>query len=216
MGVKAGAGRPASLSGLCEGLQRAADEERQRLGRRLHDSASQTLAAASMNITLVEREAAALTPAARQALDRAQQLVTGCCRELGELSHRLYPPLLGESGLAAALRWLVRQEGPERVALTIEGLAPLGRELENAVYRLVEDALAGAFSAEGPVTARVSGASGALLISLEGRPRAPAQLELATLSLRQRVRSAGGSLRVRQASSRTRIEVRLSAPAARG
>jgi signal transduction histidine kinase len=213
MGVKAGEGRSASLAGLCDGLQRATDEERRRLARRLHDSASQTLAAAAMNLTLVEREGSILSPAARQALSRAQELVTGCCHELADLSHRLHPPLLGERGLHAALRWLVRQDGGERVQLAIEGLGPLDSALENAVYRLVEDALAGAFAEAGPIHARLVASGGALLVSLEGPPRAPAQLELATLALRQRVKSAGGRLRVRHASSRTRIEARFPARA---
>jgi signal transduction histidine kinase len=216
MGGKVGESRAASLTRLCEGLQRAADEQRRRLARRLHDSASQTLAAAAMNLTLVEREGDRLSPAARQALSRAQQLVTESCRELGELSHHLHPPLLGESGLAAALGWLVRQQEPARVQLTIEGVVPRGAELENAVYRVVEDALAGAFADRGVVTAHLSDTGGALLVSLEGPPRPPSQLELATLSLRQRVRSAGGSLRVSQNAATTRIEARFPAPAASG
>jgi signal transduction histidine kinase len=216
MGLKAGRGRGASLAGLCEGLQRAADEERRRLARQLHDSTAQTLSAAAMNLTLVACEAAALTPAARQALDRAQELVAGGCRELGELAHRLHPPLLGESGLAAALRWLVARDGGAGARVEIDGLGPLGAALENAVYRLVEDALAGALAPDGLLRARVSaGPAGAVLVSLEGPPRPGSQLDLATLALRQRVRAAGGQLRVRKGREQTRIEARFP-PSAEG
>ncbi len=202
------------LAVLCDGLQRAADEERRRLARQLHDSAAQNLSAAAMSLSLVEREGASLTPATRQALTRAQQLIADCCRELAELSHRLHPPLLGESGLAAALRWLLAREGSGRAQLQIDGLGPLGPDLENAVYRLVEDALAGAFAPQGPLAARVSATpAGPLLVSLEGPPRSRAQLELATLALRQRVRAAGGQLRVRQGPEHTRIEARFPPPA---
>jgi signal transduction histidine kinase len=199
----------ASLAGLCSWLQQSADQERRRLGRLLHDSAAQTLAAASMNLTLVERNAAPLGSAARAALEKAQELVTSCCRELADLSYRLAPLTPGENGLAAALRGLATRAGPARLQLTVGTLPPLDPGLEEAAYRLVEDTLA-AFAGGASVTAQVSPApDGSLLVSMVGRARADAELRLTTLALRQRVRGVGGRLRVRYGTRQTSIEARL-------
>src|SRR5687768_6406803 len=54
------------LERLCQSLQQSADDERRRLARTLHDAAAQTLSAAAMSLSLVELEAAALSPAGRR------------------------------------------------------------------------------------------------------------------------------------------------------
>jgi signal transduction histidine kinase len=205
-----GSAGSASLAQLCTQLQRSADEERRRLSRLLHDSAAQALAAASMNLTLLERQAPGLGSDARAALSRAQELVATSCRELGDLSYSLYPLSPGENGLAPALRWLAGRLGAGRLQLTVSGVGPLPGELEQAAFRLVEEAVAGAFTDGEPVSARVSaGPSGDLLITLAGRARPEAELALTTLALRQRARGVGGRLRVRHAGRQTSIEARL-------
>jgi signal transduction histidine kinase len=203
-------GSSPSLAQLCTWLQRAADEERRRLSRVLHDSAAQALAAASMNLTLLERSAPGLGSDARAALSRAQELVATSCRELGDLSYSLYPLPPGENGLAPALRWLASRVGADRLRLTITGLPPVGADLEQAAFRLVQDALAGAFVEGEPVSARISTApGGALLLVLAGRARPEPELALTALALRQRARAVGGRLRVRHGDPQTSIEARL-------
>jgi two-component system, NarL family, sensor kinase len=212
----AGNGSTASLARLCAWLQRAGDEERQRLARRLHDSTAQTLAAASMNLTLVERSAAALAPAARTALARAQELLAASCREIGDLSYGLYPLLPGENGLASALRALAARPGGARLRPSVEVAAPLAPEIELSIYRLVEEALAGAFTDGEPVTAQI-GSSGRtwVVVTLRGRARPAADRELTTLALRQRARALGGRLRIKHTRGegtqgpQTLIEARL-------
>jgi signal transduction histidine kinase len=210
MDGQSGSGGSASLSQLCTWLQRAADEERRRLSRVLHDSAAQALAAASMNLTLLERNAPALPTDARAALARAQELVASSCRELGDLSYSLYPLAPGENGLGPALRWLSGRVGAGRLQLRVAPLGALTPELEQAAFRLVEDALAGAFTDGEPVSATVGAAPGGdLLITLAGQARPEAELALTTLALRQRVRGVGGRLRVRHGARQTSIEARL-------
>jgi two-component system, NarL family, sensor kinase len=205
-----GQGGTASLAQLCASLQRASDEERRQLARLLHDSVTQTLAAASMNLTLVERSASDLGAAGQAALARAQELVASCCRQLGELSYRLYPLTPGENGLSGALRGLASRAGPARLQVTVPPLADLDPALEQTVYRMVEETLAGAFVDGEAVTARVtSGGGDGLLVTLTGRPRPDPQLGLATLALRQRVRAVGGRLRVRRGSRQASIEARF-------
>jgi two-component system, NarL family, sensor kinase len=210
MDDQSGNGGTASLAQLCASLQRASDEERRQLARLLHDSVAQTLAAASMNLTLVERSAADLGAAGQAALARAQELVTSCCRQLGELSYRLYPLTPGENGLPGALRGLASRAGPARMQVTVTPLAQLDPALEQTVYRMVEETLAGAFADGESVTVRVtSGGGDGLLVTLNGRPRPEAELGLATLALRQRVRAVGGRLRIRRGHRQTSIEARF-------
>ena len=103
-------GRSVLLGRLCRELQRATDEERGRLARSLHDSAAQTLAAASINLALIEGETGPLSARARRRLGAAQALVAACNRELRDLSHAMHPPLLAELGLSAALGALARRQ----------------------------------------------------------------------------------------------------------
>jgi signal transduction histidine kinase len=201
----------ASLARLRAGFQRAVDEERRRLARSLHDSALQTLTAASMNLSLVEREASALSTQARQAVADAEALIESCGRELRELSHALFPALLGSAGLGPALRWLARQRGEESLRLELEGLPRYGVSVELAAYRLVEEALGRLYEPGGLILVRVvAAAEDVLEITLEGPPRQQADGgPLGDLSLRQRIRAVGGRLRTRAVSAGMRLEVRF-------
>jgi signal transduction histidine kinase len=200
----------ASLARLRAGFQRAADEERRRLARSLHDSALQTLTAASMNLALAEREAATMSPQGRQAVADAQALIESCGRELRELSHALFPALLASAGLAPALRWLSRHQGESRLSLELDALPRYSVSVELAAYRLVEEALGTVFEEHGPVRGRVQAAAEDVLeITLEGPARPPERGQVADLALRQRIRSVGARLRTRTVSAGLRMEVRF-------
>jgi signal transduction histidine kinase len=202
-----------SLARLCQHLQRTADADRRRLARTLHDSASQTLSAAAMSLSLVEGDSPRLSVQGRRALADAQALLAACGRELQVLSQDLHPPLLGEAGLVPALRSLARRQG-HRLDLTVTTLPRLEPALELTAYRLVEEALA-VFDRETPVKGRViHERAAALVISLEGRGAPPQIGGLAGLALRQRVRGAGGRLRERRGADGVFLEVRFPAPAA--
>ena len=198
----------ASLARVRAGVQHAVDEERRRLASSLHDSAMQTLTAATMNLSLAEREAAALSPAGRQALADAEALLEECGRELRALAHALFPALLGSAGLGPALRWLARQKG-DRLRLEVPTLPRYGVSVELAAYRLLEEAVAHLYDDDALVTGRVIPAPRNVLeITLEGRPR-PGDDRLADLTLRHRVRAAGGRFRARTVAHGLRLEVRF-------
>ncbi len=198
------------MARLCAELQRAGDEERRRLARLLHDSTAQTMAAVSMNLTLVERSATGLTAAARTALTKAQELAAASCREVGDLSHSLYPLGSGGNGLGSALGWLAAREGAIRLRVAVETTAPIDPEVQAVVFRLVQEALAGAFATEASVSVRVTSIAGAgVQVTLQGRMRRGAALDLATLGLRQRARAAGGNLRILRSPGGTSIEARF-------
>ncbi|HWV44453.1 MAG TPA: PAS domain S-box protein, partial [Nitrospira sp.] len=74
------------LSGRLLQLQ---DEERRRIARELHDSTAQSLAALSMNLTVVETESEALSDETRKALGESLALTKHSTRELRTLSYLL-------------------------------------------------------------------------------------------------------------------------------
>jgi signal transduction histidine kinase len=194
---------------LRAGFQHDIDEERRRLARSLHDSALQTLTAAAMNLSLVEREAGPLSTQARQAVVDAQALVQSCARELRELSHALFPALLGSAGLGPALRWLARQRGEERLRLVVEPLPRYGLSIELAAYRVVEDAMGTIYDEKAPVDAHIlAAAEDVLEITLTGRARSQRDGG-ADVVLRQRVRGVGGRLRTRFVGDGLRLDVRF-------
>jgi signal transduction histidine kinase len=199
----------ASVARLRAGFQHDIDEERRRLARSLHDSALQTLTAAAMNLSLVEREAGALSSQAHQAVSDAQGLVESCARELRELSHALFPSLLGSAGLGPALRWLARQRGEERLRLVVDPLPRYGLSIELAAYRVVEDAVAAIYEEQARVDARVRGAAEDVLeITLVGPARSQRDGG-ADIALRQRIRAVGGRLRTRVVGDGLRLDVRF-------
>jgi signal transduction histidine kinase len=200
----------ASLARLRAGFQRAVDEERRRLARALHDSALQTLTAAAMNLSLAEREAGGLSPQARQAMIDAQSLIESCGRELRDLSHELFPSLLGSAGLGPALRWLARQRGEERLQLELAELPRFSVSVELAAYRLVEESMGGLFDPAGSIRTKVHAvAEDVLEITMEGPGRRVENGQVADLAMRQRIRAVGGRLRTRSVAAGIRVEVRF-------
>ena len=200
----------ASLARLRAGFQRAVDEERRKVARALHDSALQTLTAAAMNLSLAERESAALSPQGRQAVADAQAQIEELGRELRELSHALFPSLLGSAGLVPALRWLARQRGEGRLTLEMPPLPRYSVSIELTAYRLIEESLGGLFEEGGPVKVTLDAvAEDVLEVTLEGPARRAENGQVADLTLRQRIRSVGARLRTRVVSAGLRVEVRF-------
>jgi signal transduction histidine kinase len=105
----------------------AADGERRRLERNLHDGAQQRLTAALLGLrSLASRlaEDPELRPMAQGTLEELE----GAIDELRELARGLHPPLLANRGLEAALR-----AGASRAALPVEVDLRLPRRLPEAV-----------------------------------------------------------------------------------
>jgi len=125
--------------------QAAALEERNRLARELHDSAKQQALAASFQlgtaITLFDRD----PQAARRHLMEADNLVDSVRRELTDLIHELRPPTMNEGDFAEtlheyAIEW-AHQNGID-VDVKIHGRNELALEIEQTLYRIMQEALA--------------------------------------------------------------------------
>jgi signal transduction histidine kinase len=88
-------------------------------------------------------------------------------KELRELAHGIYPPLLVDSGLGEALK-AVANRSPLDVELTTTGIGRYGRDIEAAFYFCCLEALqnAGKYAADAHVDVRIWEESGGLLFEV--------------------------------------------------
>ncbi len=135
------------------------DEERRRIARELHDSVGQMLAAVSMNMANVHREADALSPEAAKSLEDNTGLLEQLSIEIRTISHLLHPPLLDEVGLESALQWYI--DGfSERSKINVDLQLPedfgrLPRNLEITLFRVVQECLTNIHRHSGSTTASI-------------------------------------------------------------
>jgi signal transduction histidine kinase len=116
----------------------AQDEARRRLERNLHDGAQQDLVALAIKVrlgTTVED----LTQA-RQIFGELQTDTTGALDNLRDLARGIYPPLLADLGLAAALN-AQAAKSTMPVAVEAGGIGRFGQDTEAAVYFCCLEAL---------------------------------------------------------------------------
>jgi signal transduction histidine kinase len=111
----------------------AADAERRRIERDLHDGAQQHLVSLAVNLRLA-RELAESDPAeARAVLDELGVEVQEALDEFRDLAQGIYPPLLVERGLGEGLRSGVART-PVPVQLDARGLCRYPPEVETTLY----------------------------------------------------------------------------------
>jgi signal transduction histidine kinase len=121
-------------------LVTAQDTERRRLERNLHDGAQQNLVAIKVKLGLVEM-LAERDPARAKAMLAELTIDTGDALEtLRDLARGIYPPLLAEKGLGAALESQARK-ATLPVAVEVDGIGRYTQETEAAVYFCVLEAL---------------------------------------------------------------------------
>jgi len=143
-----------SLRELSLHLLRSQDEERRRIGRDLHDSLGQYLAALKMNLELMARA----RPSDAH-LTEAIRLTDESIKEVRTLSYLLHPPLLEESGLASAAQWYLDGfSARSHIVINFEkepGFPRLARDLELAMFRILQEALTNVHRHSGSSTASV-------------------------------------------------------------
>jgi len=124
----------------------AADGQRKSLERDLHDGAQQHLIALSIEVRLLDRE-----QATSDLLEDAASALHDALDSLREVAHGIYPAILDDEGLAAAIEALAETSA---VPLAIRELddARCRPSVEMAAYQLV---LAAVRSATGAVDIRV-------------------------------------------------------------
>jgi signal transduction histidine kinase len=136
--VLANAGLIEDLRASRQRLVTAQDEARRRLERNLHDGAQQDLVAlaikAKLAVTTVDDDPA------KQILGELQAEATEALANLRELARGIYPPMLADLGLAAALG---AQAGKSPLPVTVEadGIGRFPQDTEAAVYFCCLEAL---------------------------------------------------------------------------
>jgi signal transduction histidine kinase len=118
----------------------AADAERRRIERDLHDGAQQHLIALAVNLRLARRLADSDAPAARAVLEELAGQVQEALDEFRDLAHGIYPPLLADRGLVEGLRAAIAH-APVRARLEAGGIGRYPAEVEATIYFCCLEAL---------------------------------------------------------------------------
>lgn len=177
-------------------LLRAGVEQRRQLERDLHDGAQQRLLAIGLHLGAIENtsgdpDMVAAVRAVRADLTRAQV-------ELRRLANGLYPAVLSQAGVGAALEEVV-----QRLTIPVELQVEASRwspDVENAVYLIACEGVANAIKhAEASrlvVRVREQGRDVLVEVVDDGRGSQRLVDPSALRSLRDRVEALGGELRV--------------------
>jgi signal transduction histidine kinase len=123
------------------GVVDAADAERRRLERDLHDGTQQRLVSLAMNLGMARAQASSAEEA-QQAIVEAHEAAKAALAELRDLIRGLHPAVLEDRGLDAALSGVAARM-PIPVRLTVDGLARRPSPVIEAVaYFVVSEGLA--------------------------------------------------------------------------
>jgi PAS domain S-box-containing protein len=188
-------------------LLQVQDEERRRLARELHDSTAQSLAALSVNLSILKQHGEQL-PAEKRAslLADSLSLADEVGRDLRTHAYLLHPPMLEECGLASSLHWLAdgfaKRSG---IAVNLVVPADLPRVDENVeltLYRVVQESLANIHRHTKSPSAEIRLEQGFGHLKLEvrdaGRALAPEAGQQAAgvgiAGMRERLAQVGGTL----------------------
>ncbi|MEU6174612.1 sensor histidine kinase [Streptantibioticus parmotrematis] len=119
----------------------AADVERRRIERDLHDGAQQRLVSLAVNLGLAKATLGDLPDDARRVIDEAHREAKEAIEELGHLVRGLHPAVLEDRGLDAALSGIAaRAPLPVRVAVDLPSRP--SPTIEAVAYFVVSEALA--------------------------------------------------------------------------
>jgi signal transduction histidine kinase len=145
----------------------AADEQRRRIERDLHDGAQQQLVAAALALTLVEQRLERDVDGARTVLASAREQLDCGLGELRDLARGIHPAVLTDRGLDAALSAVA---GKSAIPVTVEVELPqrLPEPIETTAYFVVAESLANiakhSQASQARVIVRCEGGEGATLV----------------------------------------------------
>ena len=192
-------------------LVAAADAERRRIERNLHDGAQQHLVALSVKVRLLEQFAERDPERARSLMNQLQDDVRSAIEELRSLAHGIYPPLLSSAGLGVAMSAACRR-APLPASLEADGVGRYAPEIEAAVYFCCLEAMQNAAKhagAEATARVRIWEDAGGLLFEVcdDGAGFEAGRLGdgAGLTNMRDRLGAVGGTLRVESDGRGTRI-----------
>jgi PAS domain S-box-containing protein len=201
---------------------RAAEEERRRIARELHDDTAQRLAAMILRLRVLEKsvEETDLSGALEEVREELHRVVDGVRR----IARGLRPPELEDVGLEAALRAHVRERVPEgRVRLDLGDRGTrLPDDVALSIYRIAQEALGNALrhSQADVIVLRTAERDGAFVLEVmdDGAGFDPSRLAdpgagLGLVGMRERAAAVEGSLEVVSSpGDGTRVRLKVPLP----
>jgi signal transduction histidine kinase len=198
-------------------LVAAADEERRRVVRDLHDGAQQRLVHTVLTLKLAQAELQDQAGQAPELVNEALAHVQSATAELRELAHGILPGVLAHGGLSAATRALA-----SRMTIPVEidvAVPRLPEQVEAAAYFVMAEALTNvakhAHAQHATVTALVD--NGTLRVVVRDDGEGGARTEGSGLiGLRDRVATLSGTLTVASLLAGGTVVTATIPPLARG
>jgi signal transduction histidine kinase len=196
----------------------AQDAERRRLERNIHDGAQQQLVALSVKARLAETFLDRDREKAKRTLEEIKLETTEALENLRDLARGIYPPLLADEGLAAALESQARK-AVVPVKMELDGIGRYPQEAEAAAYFCVLEALQNVakYAEASVVTVRLSQEDGDLVFRVtdDGKGFDPRSTPSGSglQNMRDRLEALGGRVVVDSAPGRgTTVTGRVPIP----
>ncbi len=212
-----------ALHKLSGHLLQSQDDERRRISRELHDTASQILTALLTRLHVVAKSSPAMGHPAERAFSESLELAASAANFLRTFSSGLHPPILDEKGLAAAIRWYAEGISPSS-AFRVEMESPpslprLGQQAERSLFRIAQEAIARIrlLTETAVVYVRLTSTPKEFALEIWGAgsdtpsaiaaslPATAAETNFGAAGMRERMRQLGGSLEISAGNSGTLI-----------
>jgi signal transduction histidine kinase len=193
------------LRGSRRRLVSAQDEERRRLERNIHDGAQQQLVALAVKARLARQLTDRDPEKVVQLLTQIEAETSRALEDLRDLARGIYPPLLADKGLAAALQAQARRSAIH-VEVIADGVSRYPQAVEAAVYFSVLEALQNVakYADASRVDVRLAQPGSALTFEVrdDGRGFDPSSIGYGTglQGIADRLAALNGTLRVASAA----------------
>jgi signal transduction histidine kinase len=190
----------------------AADDERRRIERNLHDGAQNRLLALALELSAAQRRLGGeVDPDVERLLAGSVEELQSTVEELRTLARGLHPTLLTEYGLAAALEALTRKSPvPVELDVCADRLPP---RVEGTAYFVASEALSNvvkhAHARHASVIARHEGDRLVVEVSDDGEGGARANGGSGLQGIADRVEALGGQLRIDTGPAGTHITAEI-------
>jgi signal transduction histidine kinase len=211
---------------LSQYLLGAIEGERRSIARELHDEVGQALTAAQINLRDLERRAEDRGLA--QQAGEVSAIIGNVLKQVRQLSLDLHPSVLEDLGLAAAVRWTIRERAARsglEIALALEEDLPrYAAVVETTIFRVFQEALSNVLrhARARHLTVALAEVGEWLELAIEddgcgfdpeaARKRALERASLGMISMQERTRLGGGQMSIRSTpGSGTLLELRLPA-----
>src|ERR1700680_444986 len=217
------------LRELSLSVLRIQDEERRRVARDLHDTVGQKLTALKITLSTLEN-ALARYPQTADLFTDLNGLADQALREIRTTSYLLHPPLLDETGFAAAAAWYVdafNKRSPIQVKLRLPEGIRLPGSVEIVLFRVLQESLTNITKHAGSATVDVllqveenvislsvrdygNGISAERLAKMNG---SGSDVGVGIAGMRERLKELGGRLEIESDATGTLLKASVPMPA---